>query len=83
MVLFNKEVFRAAATSPCGHGVIHDALTFTSLSPEAEDLLKGIVPLEWHGNDQLLREFLASFAIPNTIQDKEPINISISGGNIS
>ncbi len=44
LVHFNREAFRAAATSPCGHGVIHDALTFTSLSQEAEELLHGIVP---------------------------------------
>ena len=69
LVHFNREAFRAAATSPCGHGIIHDALTFTSLSQEAEALLTGIVHSEWHGDDQLLREFLASFVIPNTIHD--------------
>ena len=47
-----------------GHGIIHDALTFTSLSSDAEDLLAGIVPPEWHGSDNYLREFLASFTIP-------------------
>ncbi len=83
LILFNREAFRAAATSPCGHGIIHDALTFISLSQEAEDLLKGIVPQEWHGDDQLLREFLASFVIPNTIQEKDPINISITSDDIS
>ncbi len=31
--------FRAAAKSPCGHGIIHDKLTFTSLSPSAQHLL--------------------------------------------
>ncbi|KAI2494432.1 hypothetical protein MHU86_20115 [Fragilaria crotonensis] len=36
---YNKESFRAASESPCGHGIIHDALTFTSLSPQSEDLL--------------------------------------------
>jgi hypothetical protein len=55
LLTFNREAFRAAAASPCGHGVIHDALSFTSLSPESEDLLKGIVPPEWHGDNSLLR----------------------------
>ena len=82
LVHFNREAFRAASQSPCGHGVIHDALTFTSLSPEAEELLKGIVPPSWHGDDQLLKEFLASFAVPNTIQDKEQISVRISGDDI-
>ena len=31
---------------------------------EAEELLHGIVPPEWYGNDTLLKEFLASFEIP-------------------
>ena len=43
---YNKDSFRAAADSPCGHGIIHDALTFTSLSPESEALLSGIIPDE-------------------------------------
>ena len=38
MLTCNREALRAAAESPCGHGVIHDALTFASLSPESEDL---------------------------------------------
>ncbi|KAI2491599.1 hypothetical protein MHU86_22971 [Fragilaria crotonensis] len=41
LVKFNRDAFRAAASSPCGNGTIHDALTFTSLSPAAEDLLRG------------------------------------------
>ena len=82
LVHFNREAFRAASTSPCGHGVIHYALTFTSLSQEAEDMLHGIVPQAWHGDNQLLKEFLASFAIPNTIQEKDQINIRISGDDI-
>jgi hypothetical protein len=44
LLLYNRDSFRAAATSPCGHGVIHDALTFSSLSPESERLLEGLVP---------------------------------------
>ena len=61
---YNRDSFRAAAKSPCGHGVIHEALTFSSLSPQSEALLSGIIPRELHNNDNYLREFLASFAIP-------------------
>jgi hypothetical protein len=43
---FNRVAFRAAAESPCGHGIIQDALSFTSLTKEAEDFLYGIVPKE-------------------------------------
>ena len=46
LLQFNRASFRAAAESPCGHGVIHDALTFSSLSPAAEEMLKGSVPEE-------------------------------------
>ena len=58
---FNRESFRAAAESPCGHGVIHDALTFSSLSEESKELFRGVVPSTWVGDDKLLQEFLASF----------------------
>ena len=78
LLTFNREAFRAAAESPCGHGVIHDALSFTSLSPESEDLLKGIIPTEWHGDNTLLREFLASFQIPDTVLAAPPISTAVS-----
>jgi len=83
LLSFNKEAFRAAAESPCGHGVIHDALQFTSLSPEAEDLLNGIIPSTWHGDNKLLKEFLASFKIPDTVLAAGPITISISQSDIT
>ena len=40
---YNRESFRAAASSPCGHGIIHDELTFTSLSPAAAQFLRGCI----------------------------------------
>ena len=36
LLQYNPESFLAASSSPCGHGVIHDVLTFTSLSPASE-----------------------------------------------
>ena len=75
---YNRESFRAASESPCGHGVIHDALTFTSLSPASEQLLAGNIPTEW-GTDRnnYLREFLASFAIPDKARNNDiPTSIS-------
>jgi hypothetical protein len=82
LVHFNRESFRAAASSPCGHGIIHDALTFTSLTTEAEVLLRGIVPETWHRDDQLLKEFLASFAIPNSVQEADPFPTNITSEDI-
>ena len=83
LLTFNREAFRAAAESPCGHGVIHGALTFTSLSTASEDLLKGIVPSEWHGNKDLLREFLASFQIPDSVLAADPIRTVASCEDIT
>ena len=80
---FNRDAFRAAAESPCGHGVIHDALTFSSLSPESEELLKGIVPPEWHGDQTLLKEFLGAFRIPDTVLAVDPISTEITGEDIT
>ena len=75
---YNREAFRAAAESPCGHGLIYNAITFTSLSSAARDLLEGIVPPEWHGDDMALKEFLASFAMPEQVRCATPISIDIS-----
>ena len=61
---FNHASFRAASTSPCGHGVIMDALTFSSMSPAGQQFLQGIIPPEWYGDNQLLKEFLSSFFYP-------------------
>jgi hypothetical protein len=82
LLQFNREAFRAAAESPCGSGVIHDALTFTSLSDEAEACLRGEIPHHWHGDDNLLREFLSSFQIPNSVMEAGPINLEITNSDI-
>ncbi|KAI2512852.1 hypothetical protein MHU86_1641 [Fragilaria crotonensis] len=78
LLSYNRESFRAAAESPCGSGVIFDALTFTSLSPAAKDVLRGVVPPEWYGDDLALKEFLASFSIPQEVLDTEPIPTEIT-----
>ncbi|KAI2507939.1 hypothetical protein MHU86_6472 [Fragilaria crotonensis] len=79
---FNREAFLAAAESPCGSGVIHDALTFTSLSEAAEPCLHGEIPEDWYGDRQLLRKFLASFHIPNSVLEHRPIKLDISNSDI-
>lgn len=83
LVTFNRIAFRAAEESPCGNGIIHDALTFTSLSKEAEEMLYGEVPPEWYGDDTLLKEFLASFQIPDSVLSKESISTDISAADIA
>ena len=83
LLSFNREAFRAAAESPCGHGLIHDALTFSSLSPEAADLLHGALPPEWPKDNALLGEFLASFQIPDSVQSMEPISTELSDDDIA
>ena len=37
---YNREHFRKAAASPCGHGVIHDALTYSGLSAASDSILQ-------------------------------------------
>lgn len=51
LLQYNRDSFRAASNSPFGHGVIHDALSFTSLSPESEALLAGNIPSHWSDHD--------------------------------
>ena len=64
---YNREHFRKAAASPCGHGVIHDTLMYSGLSAASDSILRGEIPPEWNVEDGLLRSFLASFAIPRQI----------------
>ena len=82
LLQYNRDSFRAASSSPCGHGVIHDALTFSSLSPESLLLLAGTIPTDWCVSDNHLREFLASFVIPEHIQSQAEIPTTISHDDI-
>jgi hypothetical protein len=71
--LYNRDSFRAASESPCGHGIIHDALTYTSLSPAAAALLRNEIPSDWPRDDSQLTAFLASFAIPPASKVELPL----------
>jgi hypothetical protein len=82
LLTYNRCSFRAASESPCGHGVIHDALTFSSLSPTSLKLLHGEIPNNWGGDDAALQEFLASFAIPECVRRTPPIEFEISEDNV-
>jgi hypothetical protein len=75
---YNRHSFRAASESPCGHGVIHDALTFSSLSQASMSILKGDIPHDWGNDDEALKEFLASFAVPDRVANSPPIPFQIS-----
>jgi hypothetical protein len=78
LLAYNRQSFRAAADSPCGHGIIHDAMSHSSLTKVGDDLLDGKIPSEWHGDNELLREFLASFAIPQNVKEAEALKTEIS-----
>jgi hypothetical protein len=82
LLSYNRDSFRAAAESPCGNGVVFDALTFTSLSPAAREVLRGVVPPEWYGDDLALKEFLASFCVPQEVKDKGPISTEITTDDV-
>jgi hypothetical protein len=75
---YNQASFRAAAESPCGQGLIHDALKFSSISPASINLLSGETPQEWHQDDECLREFLASFTVPDSVLKAGDIPTEIS-----
>jgi hypothetical protein len=77
ILTYNNEAFRAAATSPCDNGVIHNALTFSALSSEVDKLLQGMIPPSWHKNNEVLRSYLASVQIPHTVLDSDPIDASL------
>ena len=82
LLQYNKNSFRAAAESPCGHGTIYDAITFTSLSHQAKEFLYGQLPQEWHKDDHLLRDFLRSFQIPDKVKQMKHIKTSMSAKDI-
>ena len=83
LLSYNKSSFRAASASPCGHGVIMDALTFSTLNSAGTDLLRGIVPAEWHNDNQLLKEFLLSFSSPpQVLANSAHISTTISEDDV-
>lgn len=82
ILTYNRDSFRAADESPLGHGVIYDALTFSSLSPASSSLFLGEFPKEWHNDGEVMREFLASFTIPERVRKKGDIPSLISEDDI-
>ncbi|KAI2492798.1 hypothetical protein MHU86_21758 [Fragilaria crotonensis] len=80
---YNSTAFRTATESPCGHGIIHNELTFTSLSSSAQHLLlSGYVPPEWHKGDTQLEAFFSSFAVPDHVRAHDEISSEISSSDI-
>ena len=79
---YNRDSFRAASESPCGHGIVYDALSYTSLTPEAAALLKKEIPPEWYGDDMQFREFLASFATPACVHGRDPIDTVLTDADV-
>ena len=79
---YNSESFRAAASSPCGSFIIHDELTFTNLSPAAQDVLKGRLLPSWKVTDPTLQAFFASFSTPPQVLESPPISTEIKTDDI-
>ena len=71
---FNRQHFRAASISSCGHGTIHQKVTYSSLAPAAKTILKVKIPSAWYKNTPLLIEVLLSFSIPDKQKDAKPID---------
>lgn len=74
LLKFIRQRFRAASISLCGHGTIHQKLTYSSFASAAKALLKGKIQPAWYKDTPLLREFLPSFSIPDKLKDTKPIN---------
>jgi hypothetical protein len=55
---------------------------FSSLTPAAEQFLKGHIPKDWYKNDRLFKEFLMSFMIPQHIRDRPPIKSTLTSDDI-
>ncbi len=83
LLQYNRDAFRAAARSPCGHGTIYESITFSSLSPTASELLRGSLPADWPKDDPDLTEFLASFCFPQSVLEAGPIPSKISEEDIT
>ena len=73
LLSYNRDSFRAASESPCGNGLLHDAITFSSLSPASLQILAGELPPDWPTDDPSLTELLASFAVPDVVSQGPPI----------
>jgi hypothetical protein len=82
LLTYNRSSFRAAAASPCGNGSVLNDLTFSTLSPAGVDLLDGKFPPQWYGQDNLLREFLASFTSPPSVRKGNPIPTSVTEDDV-
>jgi hypothetical protein len=79
---YNRASFRAASASPCGIGPVLNELTFSTLSSAGTDLLNGDFPEHWYGDNDLLREFFASFSSPQTVRGHNHIATSISADDV-
>ncbi|KAI2499358.1 hypothetical protein MHU86_15140 [Fragilaria crotonensis] len=82
LISYNRDSFRAASESPLGNGVLYDAITFSGLSLTSDHILAGMPPHEWINDDQALREFLASFTIPESVHKHGNITTEISKDDV-
>ena len=82
LLRYNRNSFRAAAASPCGKGITHKELSFNSLSNESKELLAGTIPPQWYRQDDTLREFLTSFAIPDIVKTNPAIPTDIKEDDV-
>jgi hypothetical protein len=82
LLQYNRDSFRAASASPFGHGALYDAITFSGLSIQADQILSGQSPPDWSKDDHAMREFLASFTLPQFVSDKLAIPCDITQDDV-
>ena len=82
LLQYNRDSFRAASASPFGHGALYDTITFSGLSIQADQILSGQSPPDWSKDDHAMREFLASFTLPQCVSDKPAIPCDITQDDV-
>jgi hypothetical protein len=82
LLSYNRDLFRAASESPLGNGVLYDAISFSGLSLASDHILAGMPSCDWSNDDQALREFLASFTIPESVHKHGHITTEISKDDV-
>ena len=83
LIWYNRYSFRAAAASPCRKGTIHKGLSFNNLSKESAALLAGKKPPQWYEHDDILREFLTLFAIPDIVKTHPAMPTDVKQDHVS
>ncbi len=77
ILLFCQQHFQQAANTPCGSGHLSHLLEASGLTEAAKTILQGTFPTTPSMSKEL-KEFLTRLAIPEKLQNVDPIPINVS-----